>query len=194
MQINHTHSFFSIKREQTICPCETGEWNSATTCNISVHPVCLKFGYLVQHPTQSYDLLSKAQATHLNDNAIILNEKTQTAEKRYLWSEITRIFPVVSIQKQKLPFPFFCAYIVKKRSPHVLKKPWITTAILWPMPNKDKLQKRYLKQKRFLTNTVFQRYVKGTEIQLKNSYVHHYFNQYFIQGQNDMKQTWKKIM
>ena len=36
------------------------------------------------------------------------------------------------------------------------------------------------------------RYLKGTEIQLKNSYVHHYFNQYFIQGQNDMKRIMKK--
>ena len=38
------------------------------------------------------------------------------------------------------------------------------------------------------------RYLKGTEIYLKNSHGHHYFNHYFIQGQNDMKRTWKKIV
>ena len=98
-------------------------------------------------------------------------------------------FQSSAFRSRSCPFHFLCADIVKKRSPHVLKKPWITTAILRPMPNKDKLHKKYLKQKSFLINTVLQRYVKGTEIQLKNSYVHHYLNQYFIQGQNDMKQT-----
>ena len=42
MQIKHTHSFFSIKGRKTVRPCKTVEWNSATTCNISVHQVSLK--------------------------------------------------------------------------------------------------------------------------------------------------------
>ena len=38
----------------------------------------------------------------VHENAIIQNEKPQKAEKRYLWTAITRTFPVISIQKQSL--------------------------------------------------------------------------------------------
>ena len=42
MQIKHTHSFFSIKQGETVCPRKNFEWTSATTCNISVQQVSLK--------------------------------------------------------------------------------------------------------------------------------------------------------
>ena len=49
----------------------------------------------------------------------------------------------------------------------MLKKPWITTAILRPMPNKDKLHKKYLKQKRFLINTVLHEIFKRNRNTIK---------------------------
>ena len=42
MQIKHTRSVFSIKQEETVRLCKNVEWNSATTCNISVQLVSLK--------------------------------------------------------------------------------------------------------------------------------------------------------
>ena len=63
MQIKHTH-LFSINRRETVRPCKTVEWNSATACNISVQLVSLKIRYLAEQPTQSADMLSKAQAIH----------------------------------------------------------------------------------------------------------------------------------
>ena len=43
----------------------------------------------------------KVFASHekIREDAIIQNEKPQRGEKWYLWPTITRIFPVVSIQK-----------------------------------------------------------------------------------------------
>ena len=61
---NETYSFFSIKRVETVRSCKTVEWNSATTCIISVQLVSLKIRYLAYKPTQSVDLLSKTQVTH----------------------------------------------------------------------------------------------------------------------------------
>ena len=46
MQIEHTHSFFCIKRGETVRPSKDVEWNSATTYNISVQLVSLKITYL----------------------------------------------------------------------------------------------------------------------------------------------------
>ena len=64
MQIKHTHSFFSINLGETVRQCKYVGWNFSTTCNISVQLVSLKITYLAQQPTQSADLLSKAQATY----------------------------------------------------------------------------------------------------------------------------------
>ena len=58
------------------------------------------------------------------------------------------------------------------------------------MDNKEKLQKKYVNQKRFLINTVLHEIFKTNRNIIKNSHGHHYFNQ----GQNDMKQTWTEIM
>ena len=58
------------------------------------------------------------------------------------------------------------------------------------MDNKEKLQKKYVNQKRFLINTVLHEIFKTNRNIIKNSHGHHYFNQ----GQTDMKQTWTKIM
>ena len=64
-------------------------------------------------------------------------------------------------------FNFFCAYIVKKRLPHALKKSWITTAILRPMYSKDKLPRKYLNQKRFLINAVLHEIFKRNKNTIK---------------------------
>ena len=62
---NQTYSLiFFHSVEETVRLCKTVEWNSATTCNISVQLLSLKVSYLAQQPTQSADFLSNAQATH----------------------------------------------------------------------------------------------------------------------------------
>ena len=58
------------------------------------------------------------------------------------------------------------------------------------MDIKEKLLKKYVNQKRFLINTVLHEIFKTNRNIIKNSRGYHYFKQ----GQNDMKQTWTKIM
>ena len=63
------------------------------------------------------------------------------------------------------------------------------------MHNKEKQQKKYLDQKRFLINKVLheifksnRNVIKKTPTETKTDYFYHYF----IQGQNYMTRTWKK--
>ena len=106
---------------------------------------------------------------------------------------------MLSKAQVKQPFKFFCAHkIVKKRGfPHALEKLWITTDILRSMPNKEKLHKMYLIQKNLLINKVLHEIFKRNKNIIKKTPEDtqtDYFTHYFIQGQNDMKRTWKKII
>ena len=63
------------------------------------------------------------------------------------------------------------------------------------MHNKDKRQKKYLDQKRFLINKVFHEIFKSRRNVIKKTPTEtrtDYFYHYFIQDQNDMTRTWKK--
>ena len=59
----------------------------------------------------------------------------------------------------------------------------------------EKLQKKYLIQKRFLINKVLRKVFKRNRNIIKKSPKDtktDYFTHYFIQGQNDMKRIWEK--
>ena len=56
--------------------------------------------------------------------------------------------------------------------------------------NKEKLDKKYLIQKRFLINKVFHEIFKKIPTDAKTDY----FSHCFIQDQKNMKRIWKKIM
>ena len=83
-------------------------------------------------------------------------------------------------------------HILLREFPHALKKPWITTAILRSMRNKDKLHKKYLNQKRFLIDTVLHDTIKRNRNMIEKLLRTPYFSHYIIQGQNDMNERGKK--
>lgn len=83
-----------------------------------------------------------------------------------------------------------------KKETDLYEKPWITTGLLKSMKNRDKIHKRFVKEKDVeIKNGLFREYKskRNMIVKLLRITKSDYYEHLFLENKNNMKETWKNI-